>query len=117
MEPTGGPDPTRGDVSPAAVQSPEQSGSEVASIDKKRRISAAAPRCWGAMPFLMVPALAFALGEDSQSVLEKINEKVDRASTSFMPLVLGLVGIALVAGAVLFFAAGEGLFKGRCKNF
>lgn len=63
-----------------------------------------------ALPFLVVPGLAMILGEDARPILARINDKVDRASAFLMPLVLGLVGIALVADAVSFFATGRGLF-------
>lgn len=63
-----------------------------------------------ALPFLVVPALTIALGERSRPVLARINEKVDRVSTYLMPLMLGLVGIALVADAIRYFAVGKGLF-------
>ena len=63
-----------------------------------------------ALPFLVIPVLAIALGERSRPVLARINQKVDRASAILMPLMLGLVGIALVADAVAYFATGKGLF-------
>jgi cytochrome c biogenesis protein CcdA len=63
-----------------------------------------------ALPFLVVPALALLLGEGSRPLLARINEKVDRASAVLMPLMLALVGIALVADAVKYFVVGEGLF-------
>ncbi len=63
-----------------------------------------------ALPFLVVPLLALALGERSRPVLARINEKVDKASAFLMPAILALVGIALVADAVTYFATGKGLF-------
>jgi cytochrome c biogenesis protein CcdA len=63
-----------------------------------------------ALPFLVVPGLALALGEGARPVLARINEKVDRAGAFLMPLILGLVGIALVLDAALYFTRGEGLF-------
>jgi cytochrome c biogenesis protein CcdA len=63
-----------------------------------------------ALPFLVIPVLAIALGERSRPVLARINHKVDRASAVLMPVMLGLVGIALVADAVAYFATGTGLF-------
>ena len=62
------------------------------------------------LPFLVVPALALVLGEASRPLLARINEKVDRASGVLMPLMLGLVGLALVADAIRYFAIGKGLF-------
>ncbi len=63
-----------------------------------------------ALPFLLVPGLAMALGDGARPVLARINDKVDRVSAYLMPLMLGLVGIALVADAVIFFSTGSGLF-------
>ncbi len=63
-----------------------------------------------ALPFLVVPALALALGDRSRSVLARINERVDRVGSYLMPLMLTLLGIALVVDAMRFFVIGEGLF-------
>jgi len=63
-----------------------------------------------ALPFLVVPVLALVLGDRSRPLLARINEKVDRISAYLMPLMLTLVGIALVLDAVRFFAVGKGLF-------
>jgi cytochrome c biogenesis protein CcdA len=63
-----------------------------------------------ALPFLVVPGLALALGARSRPVLARINEKVDRVSAYLMPAMLGLVGLFLMVDAVLFFATGKGLF-------
>ncbi len=63
-----------------------------------------------ALPFLIVPGLALVLGEASRPVLARINEKVDHVSTWLMPLMLALVGLLLVADAILYFALGKGLF-------
>ena len=63
-----------------------------------------------ALPFLLVPALAFLLGERSRPILARINEKVDRISAILMPFMLAIVGLALVVDAILYFARGDGLF-------
>jgi cytochrome c biogenesis protein CcdA len=63
-----------------------------------------------ALPFLIVPALSLALGVRSRPLLARINDKVDRVSAVLMPIVLGLVGAALVADAARYFLTGEGLF-------
>lgn len=63
-----------------------------------------------ALPFLVVPLLALVLGENSRPVLARINEKVNRVGAYLMPLMLGLVGVALVLDAILYFATGKGLF-------
>lgn len=63
-----------------------------------------------ALPFLIVPALVVLLGERSRPLLGRINAALDRGSAFLMPIILGLLGVALVADAVLYFAHGEGLF-------
>jgi len=63
-----------------------------------------------AAPFVVVPALSLLMGEKSRPLLARINERVDRVSAFLMPLMLFLVGAAMVADAVRYFAVGEGLF-------
>ena len=63
-----------------------------------------------ALPFLVVPLLAIALGESSRPLLARINEKVDHVSAFLLPIILAFVGIALVADAISYAATGEGLF-------
>lgn len=61
-------------------------------------------------PFVMVPALTAVMGARAQSVLHAINLRVERVASVLMPLVLGLVGIALTIDAALYFTRGSGLF-------
>ncbi len=63
-----------------------------------------------ALPFLIVPALVLALGDRSRPVLARINDFLDRVSSFLLPILLALVGLALLADAVTFFARGESLF-------
>ena len=63
-----------------------------------------------ALPFLVVPLLVVVMGESSRTVLARINEKVDRISVYLMPLMLSMVGIALIADALKYFTTAEGLF-------
>ena len=63
-----------------------------------------------ALPFLLVPVLAYLMGERSRPVLARINEKVDKVSAYLMPVMLTLVGCVLVLDAVLYFVRGEGLY-------
>jgi cytochrome c biogenesis protein CcdA len=62
-----------------------------------------------ALPFLIIPGLVLALGDAGRPVLISINEKLDRISAFLMPILLGLVGGALVADSVHYFVVGEGL--------
>ena len=63
-----------------------------------------------ALPFLVVPLLAIAMGDRSRPVLAGINQKVDRVSAILMPFILAIVGIALIVDAGSYLATGEGLF-------
>ena len=62
-----------------------------------------------ALPFLVVPVLAAVMGEASRPILERINEKVDKAGAFLMPIMLGMIGAVLVADALNYFVTGEGL--------
>ena len=63
-----------------------------------------------ALPFLVVTALVVILGERGRPLLQRINNWLDRVSAFLMPVILGLVGLALVTDAMLYFATGKGLF-------
>lgn len=63
-----------------------------------------------ALPFIIVPVLVLVLGERSRPVLARINDILDRISSFLLPVLLALVGLALLADAVTFFARGESLF-------
>ena len=60
-------------------------------------------------PFLIVPSLVWTRGEDAQAVLQRLNEKVGRFAAVVLPLILGLVGVALTVDALLYFTTGKGL--------
>lgn len=64
-----------------------------------------------ALPFTAVPLLRAILGDRSQPLLEKINEILDRISGVLMPVILFLVGLALLADAVYYFATGNVLIN------
>lgn len=63
-----------------------------------------------ALPFIIVPSLVAVMGSRAQPVLVKINHGLDRLSGFLMPIVLALVGLALLADAVAFFWTGKSLF-------
>lgn len=63
-----------------------------------------------ALPFAIVPSLIAVMGSRAQPVLDKINRTLDRLSVFLMPIVLALVGLALLADAVTYFVTGESLF-------
>jgi cytochrome c biogenesis protein CcdA len=63
-----------------------------------------------ALPFAMVPLLSAAMGEKARPILARINALLDRVSNVLMPLMLGLLGIVLLADAIKYFVSGTALF-------
>ena len=63
-----------------------------------------------ALPFLMVPLLTAIMGEDSKPVLSRINAVMERISGFLMPVLLGLIGLALLADGLHYFVRGTSLF-------
>ena len=63
-----------------------------------------------ALPFLMVPVLSAVMGERSKPLLARVNAVMERISSFLMPLMLGLVGLALLADSITYFLSGESLF-------
>lgn len=63
-----------------------------------------------ALPFMTVPFLVFVMGDASRSLLKEINTRVESVGNYLMPVILGLLGLALVLDAVLFFMTKKGLF-------
>ena len=62
-----------------------------------------------ALPFLIVPVLRMAMGEASRDLLGRMNARIEQISSILMPILLGLLGIALIANAASFFIDGEPL--------
>jgi threonine/homoserine/homoserine lactone efflux protein len=63
-----------------------------------------------ALPFLLVPLLVVALGDASTSLIKRISTWVEEVSSYLMPVILTLVGVALVMDGLLFFVTQQGLF-------
>ena len=63
-----------------------------------------------ALPFAMVPVLTATMGERSQPILQSANNVLERISRFLMPILLALVGFALIVDAILYFVTGKGLF-------
>ena len=63
-----------------------------------------------ALPFVMVPLLLAVMGEKAKPILGRVNAMLDRASSVLMPLMLGLLGIVLLADAIKYFVSGTSLF-------
>lgn len=62
-----------------------------------------------ALPFAIVPVMVVVMGEASHSILRRLNGMLDRAGGVVTPLLLGLVGLALIVDAALYFLTGSGL--------
>ena len=58
----------------------------------------------------MIPVLSALMGEQSKPILAKVNAVMERISAVMMPLLLGLVGLALLADALTYFYSGHSLF-------
>ena len=63
-----------------------------------------------AVPFIAVPFLVIILGDASRSLLKEINTRVESVGRYLMPVILCLMGLALVLDALLFFMTRKGLF-------
>lgn len=63
-----------------------------------------------AAPFALIPILVAAVGDSCRPLLERINSVLVRITDAILPLMLGLLGLALIADALLFFTRGEGLY-------
>ena len=63
-----------------------------------------------AMPFAIVPVLSVIMGKEAQPLLARVNAGLDRASSVLMPLLLGLLGFALLLDAGSYFIRGASLF-------
>ena len=63
-----------------------------------------------APPFTIVPILIALLGDRGKPILESINNGLNKASAFLMPIILGLVALALIADATVYFWSGESLF-------
>lgn len=63
-----------------------------------------------ALPFTVVPLLIAVSGDASRDLLERVNQSLDKASGLLMPIMLGALGLFLVADAVIYFRGGVPLF-------
>ncbi|MEZ8824467.1 GAP family protein [Vibrio amylolyticus] len=62
-----------------------------------------------ALPFTVVPILVALTGERSKATLERINHLLVKGSSFLMPVLLTVIGVALVADALMYFTLGKGL--------
>tara|TARA_R110002111_G_scaffold256979_3_gene324692 strand:+ start:16892 stop:17557 length:666 start_codon:yes stop_codon:yes gene_type:complete len=63
-----------------------------------------------ALPFALVPVLCATSGQKSQQTLRKINEWLERVSNFLMPILLTLVGLALIVDSLIYFVTGYEMF-------
>ena len=63
-----------------------------------------------ALPFLLVPLLVLAMGDASKPVLQRINQALIRVTDKLMPLLLLLLGCALLADAIKYLVTGVALW-------
>ena len=63
-----------------------------------------------ALPFTMVPILIAVSGAASRALLQRINQFLDKVSGALMPIMLGGLGLFLIADAVIYFRGGVPLF-------
>jgi len=63
-----------------------------------------------ALPFALVPVLSAVMGERAKPILGRINEVLDKISGFLMPVMLGIIGLALLADAFTYFFTGSSLF-------
>lgn len=62
-----------------------------------------------ALPFLLVPTATAFLGDSIKPLLKKINDVLDRIASVLVPVMLLLIGLALIADTAAFFYRGSGL--------
>jgi len=62
------------------------------------------------LPFLVLVVIRRISGQESDALFQKINDWMDRISSVLIPLILILLGGALIADAIVFFSSGKALF-------
>jgi threonine/homoserine/homoserine lactone efflux protein len=63
-----------------------------------------------ALPFLVIPVMTAIMGDKSRPMLERANAILERGSAFLMPLLLGLIGLALLADGAFYFVTDSSLF-------
>ena len=63
-----------------------------------------------ALPFALVPVLSATSGQKSQEMLRKINEWLVGISKFLMPILLVLIGLALIVDSMIYFVTGYEMF-------
>jgi cytochrome c biogenesis protein CcdA len=63
-----------------------------------------------ALPFMLIPILTAIMGDKSKPILARVNGMMEKASDVIMPLLLLLIGLALLTDSVWFFINGQSFF-------
>jgi cytochrome c biogenesis protein CcdA len=63
-----------------------------------------------ALPFLLIPLLTAIMGDRSKPILARINGTMEKASEVIMPLLLLLIGLALLVDSLWYFVHGASFF-------
>jgi cytochrome c biogenesis protein CcdA len=63
-----------------------------------------------ALPFLLIPLLTAIMGDRSKPILARINGTMEKASEVIMPLLLLLIGLALLLDSLWYFVYGVSFF-------
>jgi cytochrome c biogenesis protein CcdA len=63
-----------------------------------------------ALPFMLIPILTAIMGDKSKPILARVNGMMEKASDVIMPLLLLLIGLALLLDSVWFFVKGQSFF-------
>jgi len=61
------------------------------------------------LPFLLVPLALAIFGGSALPTLQLINKGVEKIAAFILPVIIGLLGLAMVVDALLFFSTGQGL--------
>jgi cytochrome c biogenesis protein CcdA len=62
------------------------------------------------LPFLILVVIRRISGQESDALFQKINDWMDGISSVLIPLIMVLLGGALIADAIVFFSSGKSLF-------
>ena len=60
-------------------------------------------------PFLMVPLALAVFGSSAMPILQLINQGFEKGAAYILPVILGLLGLAMVIDALVFFTTGQGV--------
>ena len=63
-----------------------------------------------ALPFALIPLLTAIMGDRSKPILTQIKGFMEKASEIIMPLLLLMIGLALLLDSVWYFVHGESFF-------